>query len=116
MKPLALSVTAAEAAYWGTFGIWAVGERVLWFRDLRLKSWNARQDRGSTLWVLGGAIAGGVQGYLPFFIPGILVQSVIATTVAAGWPSAISRARFGPVRTPLEESGRTSSTTWVIRS
>ena len=62
MTPLALSVTAAEVAYWGTFGIWAVGERVLWFRDIRLKSWNSRQDRGSTLWVVGGAIAGILAG------------------------------------------------------
>jgi ABC-2 type transport system permease protein len=35
-------------------------------------------------YIFGGAIAGGVQGYLPFFIPGILVQSVLATTVMTG--------------------------------
>lgn len=35
-------------------------------------------------YIFGGAIAGGVQSYLPFFIPGILVQSVITTSVVTG--------------------------------
>ena len=45
--------------------------------------------------------------------------SPIATTDAVGWPSATSRARFGPVSTPVRSvrcSGRTSATTSVMRS
>lgn len=34
--------------------------------------------------IFGGAIAGGVQRYLPFLIPGILVQTVITTSVVTG--------------------------------
>ena len=39
-------------------------------------------------------------------------SSVMATTVAAGWPAAISRARFGPVSTPAGWPG----TTWAMTS
>ena len=35
-------------------------------------------------YIFGGAIAGGVQSYLPFFIPGILVLSVVTTSVVTG--------------------------------
>ena len=35
-------------------------------------------------YIFGGAIAGGVTSYLPFFVPGILVQSVITTSVVTG--------------------------------
>jgi ABC-2 type transport system permease protein len=35
-------------------------------------------------YIFGGAIAGGVKSYLPFFVPGILVQSVITTSVVTG--------------------------------
>jgi ABC-2 type transport system permease protein len=35
-------------------------------------------------YIFGGAIAGGVKSYLPFFIPGILVQSVVTTSVVTG--------------------------------
>jgi ABC-2 type transport system permease protein len=35
-------------------------------------------------YIFGGAIAGGVKSYLPFFIPGILVLSVITTSVVTG--------------------------------
>lgn len=58
MRPLVLSQTLAEVAFWGTFGVWVVFERILWFRDIRLKAWNLRQDRGSYLWVIASVIAG----------------------------------------------------------
>ncbi len=35
-------------------------------------------------YIFGGAIAGDVQSYLPFFIPGIMVQTVITTSVVTG--------------------------------
>jgi ABC-2 type transport system permease protein len=35
-------------------------------------------------YIFGGAIAGDVKSYLPFFIPGILVLSVITTSVVTG--------------------------------
>src|SRR5215831_5214144 len=35
-------------------------------------------------YIFGGAIAGDVKSYLPFLIPGILVQSVITTSVVTG--------------------------------
>jgi ABC-2 type transport system permease protein len=35
-------------------------------------------------YIFGGAIAGDVQSYLPFFIPGILVQTVITVSVVTG--------------------------------
>jgi ABC-2 type transport system permease protein len=35
-------------------------------------------------YIFGGAIAGDTASYLPFFIPGILVQSVIMTSAATG--------------------------------
>ena len=35
-------------------------------------------------YIFGGAIAGDVQSYLPFLIPGILVQTVITTSVVTG--------------------------------
>ncbi|MFT8637257.1 MAG: ABC transporter permease [Pseudoclavibacter sp.] len=35
-------------------------------------------------YIFGGAIAGGVQSYLPQLIPGILVQTVITTSVVTG--------------------------------
>ena len=35
-------------------------------------------------YIFGGAIAGGVKSYLPFFVPGILVQSVVTTSVVTG--------------------------------
>jgi len=35
-------------------------------------------------YIFGGAIAGGVKSYLPFLVPGILVQSVITTSVVTG--------------------------------
>jgi ABC-2 type transport system permease protein len=35
-------------------------------------------------YVFGGAIAGDTKTYLPFFIPGILVQTVISTSIATG--------------------------------
>ncbi|GIG25636.1 ABC transporter permease [Cellulomonas denverensis] len=35
-------------------------------------------------YVFGGAIAGDVQSYLPFFIPGILAQTVITTSIVTG--------------------------------
>jgi ABC-2 type transport system permease protein len=35
-------------------------------------------------YIFGGAIAGGVKSYLPFFVPGILVLSVITTSVVTG--------------------------------
>src|SRR5262249_59242386 len=37
-------------------------------------------------YIFGGAIAGGVKSYLPFLVPGILVQSVLTTSVATGVP------------------------------
>ncbi len=42
-------------------------------------------------------------------------SSGIATTVAAGWPAMISRARFGPVITPTGRPGISSAATSVIR-
>lgn len=35
-------------------------------------------------YIFGGAIAGTPESYLPFFLPGILVQSVITTSVVTG--------------------------------
>ncbi len=35
-------------------------------------------------YIFGGAIAGDVKSYLPFFVPGILVQSVVTTSVVTG--------------------------------
>jgi ABC-2 type transport system permease protein len=35
-------------------------------------------------YIFGGAIAGGVKSYLPFFVSGILVQSVVTTSVVTG--------------------------------
>lgn len=35
-------------------------------------------------YIFGGAIAGNVQSYLPFFIPGILVQTVLTTSAVTG--------------------------------
>ena len=35
-------------------------------------------------YIFGGAIAGDVQDYLPFIVPGILVQTVIMTSVVTG--------------------------------
>lgn len=35
-------------------------------------------------YIFGGAIAGDVKSYLPFFIPGIMVQTVITTSVVTG--------------------------------
>jgi ABC-2 type transport system permease protein len=35
-------------------------------------------------YIFGGAISGDVQSYLPFFIPGILVQTVVTTSVVTG--------------------------------
>jgi daunorubicin/doxorubicin transport system permease protein len=35
-------------------------------------------------YIFGGAIAGGVKSYLPFLVPGILVQSVVTTSVVTG--------------------------------
>lgn len=35
-------------------------------------------------YIFGGAIAGDAQSYLPYFIPGILVQTVITTSVVTG--------------------------------
>src|SRR5215510_9972673 len=35
-------------------------------------------------YIFGGAIAGDVQSYLPLFIPGILVQTVLTGAAAAG--------------------------------
>ena len=35
-------------------------------------------------YIFGGAIAGDVQSYLPFFIPGILVQTVLTTSAVTG--------------------------------
>ncbi len=48
-----------------------------------------------------------------------VVASPIATTDAVGCPAATSRARFGPVSTPMRDGswdGSTSATTSVIRS
>ena len=42
-------------------------------------------------------------------------SSAMATTVAAGWPAAISRARFGPVSTPARWPGTTWAMTSVMR-
>lgn len=35
-------------------------------------------------YIFGGAIAGDVQSYLPLFIPGVLVQTVVTATAVAG--------------------------------
>jgi ABC-2 type transport system permease protein len=35
-------------------------------------------------YIFGGAVAGNVKSYLPFFVPGILVLSVITTSVVTG--------------------------------
>jgi ABC-2 type transport system permease protein len=35
-------------------------------------------------YIFGGAIAGGVKSYLPIIIPGILIQTVIATSLVTG--------------------------------
>ena len=35
-------------------------------------------------YIFGGAIAGDVQNYLPIIIPGILVQTVISTSIVTG--------------------------------
>lgn len=58
---LVFSEPAAEIAFGATVGIWALGERILTLRDLRLGAWKGRQDRGSYLWVLGGVVAGFVS-------------------------------------------------------
>src|SRR5215467_11399540 len=34
--------------------------------------------------IFGGAIAGGVQSYLPILVPGILAQTVLTTTAVTG--------------------------------
>jgi len=44
---LVLSEPAASSPFWLTVGLWAVGERVLTFRDFRSGAWKSRQDAGS---------------------------------------------------------------------
>ena len=54
--------TTSEVAYYGTLGIWAVGERILTFRDIRSGAWRSKQDRWSALWVVAGVVAGLAAG------------------------------------------------------
>ena len=54
--------TGAEVAYYGTFGLWVIGERVLTFRDLRSGAWKSKQDRWSLLWVVAGVVGGLLAG------------------------------------------------------
>jgi protein-S-isoprenylcysteine O-methyltransferase Ste14 len=49
---------AAQIAYGVTIVIWAVGERVLGFRDFRSGAWRSHQDRGSYYWILAAVAAG----------------------------------------------------------
>jgi protein-S-isoprenylcysteine O-methyltransferase Ste14 len=54
--------TAAEVAYYGTFGIWVIRERYLTFRDIRSRAWKANKDRWSLLCVVAGVVAGLLAG------------------------------------------------------
>jgi protein-S-isoprenylcysteine O-methyltransferase Ste14 len=58
VTPLVLSEPPAEIPDWLTVVIWAVGERLLTFHDIRARVWRSRHDRGSHLWIVGG-VAGG---------------------------------------------------------
>lgn len=58
MTTLPHSAPAGMIAYWGTVVVWAVGERVLSFRDLRSGAWRSGQDRSSVLWVVLGIVGG----------------------------------------------------------
>lgn len=58
ITPLVLHQRAALFPFFGTVVVWAVGERILTFRDFRARAWNLMQDRGSYLVVLVGIVAG----------------------------------------------------------
>jgi hypothetical protein len=55
---LALSQPAAESPYRLTVGVWAIGERVLTFRDFRSGAWKSRQDSGSQLAIVACFVVG----------------------------------------------------------
>lgn len=62
-----------------TVVVWAIGERILMFRDFRFGAWRGRQDRGSYYWVVFGIVAG--------FIVAIALASSHALTLpyVAAW-------------------------------
>jgi protein-S-isoprenylcysteine O-methyltransferase Ste14 len=72
---LVLSQPAAEAAFGATAAVWAIGERVISFRDLRSGAWKSRQDAGSVIAVAVCILVG--------FIAGIALASRQTSTIPA---------------------------------
>jgi len=103
----------AEYAFFGTFGLWVVGERFLTLRDFRLGvRWGKTKDRGSVLWVVLG-VAGGVGlGFV--FAHGHLLRLPaptvwVITGLIIAWAGIVFR--FWAVRT----LGRSFTTKVVVK-
>ena len=59
-------------------------------------------------YIFGGAIAGTPEDYLPFIVPGILVQTVIMTSVVTGVQlrEDMAKGRVRPVPLAADRAGR----------
>lgn len=86
----------AEVLFWGTFGIWAVGERILQIRDLKVHGIKyGDRDRGSYFLILLGFAAGLVaavflSGVGALAIPGPWVWLLLGLLIA--WSGLVLRA------------------------
>ena len=113
MIPLAYSDLAAELPFWLTMGVWAIGERVLMFRDIRSGAWRSRQDRGSYLWLVLAIVAGfGVAIALSMWhaleLPVPWVWLILSLVIA--WSGMLLRAWA------VVTLGRSFTTTVVVRT
>ena len=81
---------APAVAFWVTFGIWSIGERLLIFRDHRSgRTSHGSQDAGTFLWTAGGLISGVLAGLVlalvsVFELPDPVTWLVIGLVVAWG--------------------------------
>lgn len=113
MTPLVYSDRIAEIAFWSTVGIWAVGERVLSFRDIRSGAWRSGQDRGSLVVLVVAVIAGFLAAVtLPArHVPPLPVPWLwLALGLAIAWSGMLLRAWA------VVTLGRSFTTAVVVRS
>jgi len=111
--PLIYNELAPAVAFWVTFAILSIGERLLIFRDHRSgRTSQGSQDAGTFLWTAGGLISGVLAGLVlavvsVFDLPDPVTWLVIGLVVA--WLGILLR--FWSVRT----LGQFFTTTIVIQ-
>jgi protein-S-isoprenylcysteine O-methyltransferase Ste14 len=91
---LSLSEPAAASPYWLTVGVWAIGERVLTFRDLRSGAWKSRQDAGSQRAIALCFVVGffAALGFATLGVLGLPEPAVwLAVGLIIGWAGMLFR-------------------------